>query len=126
MSEPGRFRKLPNVPTILELAKKYANPPLGSKDLALMDTNWDLGRYTRYLAMPPGVPVERGLAVQEAVGKMIEDKEFYAEFAKLTEFEPEFIPGHILQQAFRRLSDQPKEILDLWLTLSGPRPLPSR
>ena len=126
MSEPGRFRKLPNVPTILELAKKYTNPPFGPKDLALMQTNWDLGRYARYLAMPPEVPVERALAVQEAVGKMIEDKEFFQEFSKLTGFDAEFTPGHILLETFRRLSDQPKENLELWLKLTGPEPLPKR
>ena len=125
-SEPTRFPKLSKVPTILELAKKYANPPLGPKDLALMQTNWDLGRYARYLAMPPEVPVERALAVQEAVGKMIEDKEFSQEFSKLTGYELEFTPGRILLEAFRRLSDQPKEILNLWLKLSGPEPLPKR
>lgn len=91
-----------------------------------MEMNVDQGRYARYLAMPPEVPVERALAVQEAVGKMIEDKEFYQEFTKLTGFEPEFTPGHVLRQAFQRLSDQPKEILDLWLKLSGPGPLPKR
>lgn len=125
-TEPTRFPRLPNVPTILELAKKYANPPLGPKDMALLQTNWDLGRYARYLAMPPGVPVERPLAVQEAVARMIEDPEFYKEFGKLTGFEPEFTPGPVLLEAFQRLSNQPKEILDLWLKLSGPEPLPKR
>jgi len=125
-TEPTRFSKVPNVPTILELAKKYANPPLGPKDLALMQTNWDLGRYARYLAMPPGVPIERVLAIQEAVGKMTEDKEFQEEFSRLTGFEPKFTPGHILLETFQRLSDQPKEILDFWLKLSGPEPLPKR
>jgi tripartite-type tricarboxylate transporter receptor subunit TctC len=125
-TEPTRYAKLPEVPTLLELAKKYANPPLGPKDMALMETNWDLGRYARYLAMPPGVPVERALAVQEAAGKMIDDKEFYAEFSKLTGFEPKFTPGPILHQAFRRLLEQPKGIIDLWLKLSGPEPLPKR
>lgn len=126
MSEPSRFRQLPNVPTIVELAKRYAKPPLGPMDLALLQMKWDEGRYARYLAMPPGVPVERALAVQEAVGKMIGDKDFHREFAKLTGFEPEFTPGQPLQQAFRRLSDQPKEVLDLWLKLSGPGALPKR
>ncbi|MBI4526269.1 MAG: hypothetical protein HY695_20925 [Deltaproteobacteria bacterium] len=121
-----RFPDLPNVPTILELTKKYANPPLGQRDLALMQTNWDLGRYARYLAMPPGVPIERALAVQEAVGKMIKDPDFYKEFSKLTGFDPEFAPGHVLLEAFQRLSNQPKDILDLWLKLSGPEPVPNR
>jgi hypothetical protein len=76
--------------------------------------------------MPPGVPAERALAVQEAVGKMIDDKEFYGEFAKLSGFEPEFTPGDVLIRTFRSLSDQPKEVLDFWLKLSGPEPLPPR
>jgi len=125
-TEYTRFPQLPQVPTIFELAKKQSKPPLTPKDQALLQVNWDIGAYGRYLAMPPGVPPERALAVQEAVGKMMEDKEFYKEFSKLTGFDPEFTPGEVLIQTFQRLSDQPKEILDLWLELSGPNPLPKR
>jgi tripartite-type tricarboxylate transporter receptor subunit TctC len=125
-TEPSRFPQFPNVPSIFELARQYANPPLTPRDQALLQVNWDIGAYGRYLAMPPGVPAERALAVQEAVGKMIDDKEFYGEFAKLSGFEPEFTPGDVLIRTFRSLSDQPKEVLDFWLKLSGPEPLPPR
>lgn len=85
-----RHPELPNVPTIIEMAKTEEERQV-----------WDLflksGTIGYSLAMTPGVPADRAALVRKAFNAMVQDPAFRAEAARMSlEIEP--IAGEVLQE----------------------------
>jgi tripartite-type tricarboxylate transporter receptor subunit TctC len=99
-----RHPDLPNVPTILDLAKT----PEARQVFAFYIGNTLLGRS---IVAPPGIPADRVASLREAFDAMLKDAEFRAELEKTqTEFDP--APGVAVQRFVEETASVPREIAE--------------
>jgi hypothetical protein len=75
--------------------------------------------------LPPGTPKEQADILREAVRRMYTDREFIAEYQKLTGEEASPLLPDVHEKAIRELPREP-EIIDFYKLLGGPQPLPPR
>jgi tripartite-type tricarboxylate transporter receptor subunit TctC len=77
------------------------------------------------LILPPKTPKERVQILQAAARRAFNDPEFHKEFERLTGDDAAPLMPEELEKAVRELPRDP-EVIDLFKTLVGPAPLPSR
>jgi len=100
----ARHPDLPNVPTILDLAKT----PDARQIFAFYIGNTLLGRS---IVAPPGIPADRVAVLREAFDAMLKDPEFRAELEKTqTEFDP--APGAAVQRFVEETASVPRDVAE--------------
>lgn len=124
-SEPSRFELMPEVPTLFEVIEKYSTP-LNELETRVMNLIPTLTRYARYIGMPPGVPTERVLAVREGFYRTLHDPQFRQEFEKVSGWPPHYTGGDVMLKEFTELVEAPKQVVEFFQMLAGPKPLPKR
>lgn len=109
-SRKARDKRLPNVPTIEEIA------PAGSKSLlAALYSSQDL---SRSIALPPGVPADRVKILRDSFAAMAQDEEFLKEAQKLG-LEIDLIRGEAMNRDIentvrdKRLMDMYRQITEV-------------
>jgi tripartite-type tricarboxylate transporter receptor subunit TctC len=94
VSTPKRDSRLPNVPTLLELA------PKNKKNANLLDALYAI--QGRWYAMPPGVPPERANILRDAFFAMLQDEAFVKD-GKRMGWNIDPLDGKKLQQQVKNL-----------------------
>jgi tripartite-type tricarboxylate transporter receptor subunit TctC len=102
---PKRHADMPNIPTVLEIAKT----PEGRAALAFYISGAELGRS---LAAPPGLPPDRVKILRAAFDAMLKDREFLAEIEKSGQ---EFYPasGEQVQTLIAATANAPRNVVEL-------------
>jgi tripartite-type tricarboxylate transporter receptor subunit TctC len=98
-----RFAELPDVPTMLELAKSAA-------DRQAMAMLFARTEYGRPYFLPPDVPVERVTALRRAFDATMKDPAFVAEAAKL-QFDVDPLTGEQVQALVGELAATPRDVV---------------
>src|SRR6266508_2317436 len=98
-----RYAELPDVPTMLELAKS-------EPDRQAMTMLFARTEYGRPYFLPPDVPPERVDALRRAFDATMKDPAFIAEAAKL-QFEVDPLTGEQVQALVAQLANTPREII---------------
>jgi tripartite-type tricarboxylate transporter receptor subunit TctC len=102
---------LPNVPSILELAKTQADQQLAQLMLAPLDMG-------RPFFAPPGVPTDRVAMLRRAFDKTMKDKESLADIKKQkVELQP--MSGAEVQALVKRIYATPKSIVAIGIKLAS-------
>jgi tripartite-type tricarboxylate transporter receptor subunit TctC len=105
----ARHPDLPNVPTILDLART----PEARQIFAFYIGNTLLGRS---IVAPPGIPADRVAVLRDAFDAMLKDPEFRAELEKTqTEFDP--APGSAVQRFVEETASVPPNIAERTQTI---------
>ena len=99
-----RYAELPDVPTMLELAK--AEPDRQAMRMLFARTE-----YGRPYFLPPDVPAERVRALRRAFDATMKDPEFLAE-AEKTKLTVSPLPGEELQKLVTEVSNLPPALLE--------------
>ena len=92
VTSPTRDSRLPNVPTLEELAPANSKP--------LLEAMYSV--QGRTFAMPPGVPPERAKILRDAFAAMFKDREFQQDVDKLG-WNDELIHGELLNKKVEEL-----------------------
>jgi tripartite-type tricarboxylate transporter receptor subunit TctC len=102
---PERHADMPNIPTVLEIAKT----PEGRAALAFYISGAELGRS---LTAPPGLPPDRVKILRAAFDAMLKDREFLAEIEKSGQ---EFYPasGAQVQKLIAATANAPRNVVEL-------------
>jgi tripartite-type tricarboxylate transporter receptor subunit TctC len=102
---PKRHADMPNIPTVLEIAKT----PQGRAALAFYISGAELGRS---LAAPPGLPPDRVKILRAAFDAMLKDRDFLAEIEKSGQ---EFYPasGEQVQTLIAATANAPRNVVEL-------------
>ena len=122
--------------TILEIPRgdkhpRFANlPELDSfvktdKDRKLLELHRTFRLAGSPFLLPPATPKEQADILREAARRMYADKEFLAEYQKLTGEEPSPLLPDAHEKAMRELPRDP-EIIEFYKMLGGAQPLPPR
>jgi tripartite-type tricarboxylate transporter receptor subunit TctC len=98
-----RFAELPDVPTVLELAKSAA-------DRQAMMMLFARTEYGRPYFLPPDVPVERVMALRRAFDATMKDPAFVTEAAKL-QFDVDPLTGEQVQTLVAELAATPRDVV---------------
>jgi tripartite-type tricarboxylate transporter receptor subunit TctC len=98
-----RYSELPEVPTMLELAKSEA-------DRQAMTMLFARTEYGRPYFLPPDVPPERVAALRRAFDATMKDPAFVAEAAKLR-YDIDPLTGEQVQALVAQLSSTPREVV---------------
>ena len=75
--------------------------------------------------MPPGTPKDRVEIVQEAMRKALKDPDFHREYRKVVGEDADPLMPEELAKTIRDTPRDP-ELIEMFKTLSGPAPLPTR
>lgn len=110
-----RFANLPELDSFAETGK----------DRKLLELHRTFRLAGSPFLLPPGTPKERADILREAARRMYADKEFLAEYRKLTGEEASPLLPDAHEKAIRELPREP-EIVNFYKMLGGAQPLPPR
>lgn len=99
-----RHPELPDVPTILELAKTDEHKQIVRFMLASAEA--------RPIAAPPDIPADRATALRDAFAKLVADPEYVAEMKRLKLDPSGPMTGEQLQDYYKQVYLTPKAIID--------------
>jgi tripartite-type tricarboxylate transporter receptor subunit TctC len=110
-----RFAKLPELDSFVKT----------EKDRKLLELHRTFRLAGSPFLLPPGTPKERADILREAARRMYADKEFLAEYQKLTGEEASPLLPDVHEKAMRELPREP-DVINLYKMLGGAQPLPPR
>jgi tripartite-type tricarboxylate transporter receptor subunit TctC len=99
----GRTAKVPNVPTILDIAEDDSTRAI----MRLVATPGDLGRA---LMAPPNIPPDRLMALRKAFDDLTRDQDFLRDMSN--EAELDFLPGSEVQKIVAAAMAVPQSVLE--------------
>jgi tripartite-type tricarboxylate transporter receptor subunit TctC len=99
-----RHADLPNVPTIVELARSPEEKQL----FALFANDGEVGKA---ILAPPGMPPATVAMLRKAFDDMVKDREYLADAAKL-QLEIDYMPGERLQKLFESVMATPGAVVE--------------
>jgi tripartite-type tricarboxylate transporter receptor subunit TctC len=110
-----RFAKLPELDSFAKT----------EKDRQLLELHRTFRLAGSPFLLPPGTPKEQADTLREAARRMYTDKQFLAEYRKLTGEEASPLLPDVHEKAMRELPREP-EVVNFYKMLGGAQPLPPR
>lgn len=105
-----RHPELPNIPTIVDIAKKRGNGEDVMQALRFLLAPDEMGRP---IAGPPGIPKDRLAALRKAFAEMVKDPEYLAD-ARKRHLEPDQpLDGEGVEKVVDAIYKTPKPVIDL-------------